>query len=503
MDSAIVNLLYGFQVAFEPHNLVWSIFGVLAGNLIGVLPGLGAITAIAILLPLTYTMPHVAAILMLAGIFYGSMYGGVIGAVLLNLPVHPQHAVTCLNGYPMAQQGRGGAALGISILAAFFASTIGILLMIFFSPMLVKAANDFGPAELSSIMLLGLVAGSTLGRGAAIKGIVMTLLGLILGIVGTDVQSGIPRFTFGLVHLQDGVDIVAISMGLFGVSEFIININQIKMINKSLSVKLKDLLPSRQEIKRSLLPILRGTCVGTMFGMMPGTGTTSSTFVAYALEEKVSKNRAKFGYGAVEGVAAPEAAAHAKSQVDFIPTMSLGIPGDPTMALLLGALLIQGIQPGPQLMGAHPDVFWGLIASFWVGNLLLLVLNIPLIGIWVKMLNIPYRYLVPVALFFIAIGCFATKNDLFQVRELLVYGVAAAILIYLGFSMAPVLLGYILGPILEENLRRVLLISNGDITIFFTRPISMVILSIVCIMLLTQIVFYFRGWKKLRGSTAS
>ncbi|TAM85329.1 MAG: tripartite tricarboxylate transporter permease [Candidimonas sp.] len=498
MEASLSGLLYGFGVALEPHNLVWCVFGVVTGNLIGVLPGLGSVAAMAILLPLTYVMHPVAAILMLAGIFYGSMYGGAIGAILLNLPVHPQHAVTCLDGYPLTRKGRGGAALGIAMMASFFAASVGILTMVFASSLLVEAAFKFGPAELCSIMLLGLIAGSTMAGGSATKGIAMTLVGLVLGIVGTDPNTSTMRYTFNLLNLQDGVDLVALAMGLFGVSEFLLHINHMAATDSSLKVAVGDMLPSKEELKKSFFPMLRGTFVGTLFGAMPGTGPTITTFVAYALEKKISKTPGRFGSGAIEGVASPEAAGHSKSQVDFIPTMSLGIPGDPMMALILGALLIQGIQPWPQLITAHPDVFWGLIASFWIGNLLLIVLNVPLIGVWVKLLRVPYRYLVPSAMFFIAVGCFSTQNSLFEVGEVLVFGIVGAILTYLDFSVAPILLGYVLGPIMEENFRRALLLSHGHLAVFVEHPISAGFLVACALLLAVQLFAYILRNRRAR-----
>lgn len=496
IEKALLDLMYGFGIAFEPHNLMWSVFGVIAGNLIGVLPGLGALTAMSILLPLTYVMHPVAAILMLAGIFYGSMYGGAIGAILLNLPVHPPHAVACLDGYPLTLQGRGGAALAVAMIASFVAASIGILIMVFFSPLLVDIAFKFGPAELFSIMLLGLLAGSTMSRGSAVKGVAMTLLGLLLGVVGTDVNTGTMRFTFGLMHLQDGVDLVALAMGLFGVGEFLLGVNKMSTVGSGARMRFRDMRPTKGELKKSFFPMLRGTAVGTLFGVLPGTGPTITTFVAYALERKVSKTPERFGHGAIEGVASPEAASHSKTQVDFIPTMSLGIPGDAMMALILGALLIQGIQPGPQLVTEHPDIFWGLVASFWVGNLLLIVLNIPFIGLWVKLLQVPYKYLYPAALFFIAIGCFSTQNSLFEVGEVLLFGILGAVLRYLDFSVATILLGYVLGPIVEENFRRALLLSRGDLLVFLERPISAGFIAASALLIGVQVAAFV--WKAVK-----
>ncbi len=484
MAQSLHNLWYGFGVAFEGHNLMWSFFGVLVGNLIGVLPGMGALSAISVLLPLTYVMHPVPAILMLAGIFYGSQYGGAIGAILLNLPSHPPHAVTCLDGYPMTRAGKGGTALGITMICSFFAASVGILVMLFASPLLTEMAFKFGPAEIFSIMLLGLLAGSTMSRGSPLKGVAMTLFGLLCGVVGTDVNSGSFRFSFGLLDLSDGLELVAISMGLFGVADFLLNVNRMTIISSNTTLRIRDMRPSMAELKEAFWPMVRGTAVGTIFGAMPGTGPTITTFIAYALERKISKTPEKFGTGMIAGVASPEASSHSKTQVDFIPTMSLGIPGDAVMALILGALMIQGIQPGPQLITAHPDIFWGLIASFWIGNVLLIILNVPMIGVWVKMLQVPYRYLFPSAMFFIAVGVFSTQNSLFQIWEVLAFGVIGAILMTLEFSVAPILLGFVLGPMVEENFRRALLLSRGDLAVFVQRPISAAFVGVsVCLLI--------------------
>jgi TctA family transporter len=477
---------------------MWSVFGVLLGNLIGVLPGMGALTAISMLLPLTYVIAPVPAILMLAGIFYGSMYGGAIGAILLNLPSHPPHAVTCIDGYPMTRQGRGGAALGVTMMASFFAASVGILIMIFMSPVLETVAFKFGPTEISSIMLLGLLAGATMSRGSPMKGVAMTVLGLFVGTIGTDVISGTQRYTFGINELSDGIDLAALSLGLFGVADFLVTINRKVIQASEAKVRMRDMRPTRAELKQSFLPMLRGTAVGCLFGAMPGTGPTITTFIAYALERKISKTPERFGKGAIEGVAAPEAAAHSKTQVDFIPTMSLGIPGDAVMALLLGALVIKGIQPGPQMITEHPDIFWGLIASFWIGNLLLIVLNVPMIGVWVRLLQVPYRLLYPTALFFIAIGVYSTHNSLFDVLEVAAFGVVGALLLALDFPMAPVVLGYVLGPLLEENFRRAMLLSRGDLSVFVTRPISAWIIAACTLLIAAQVYAWLRRLRVAR-----
>jgi putative tricarboxylic transport membrane protein len=492
MHQAVTDLLYGFSVALEPHNLIWSLFGVLIGNLIGVLPGMGALSAMSLLLPLTHTMHAVPAILMLAGIFYGSQYGGAIGAILLNLPSHAAHAVTCIDGYQMTKNGRAGKALGIAVIASFFAASAGITVMIFASPLLVKLAYKFGPAEIFSIMLFGLVTGGTMAGKSPLKGVAMTILGMIIGIVGTDINSGTQRFTFGFIDLSDRVDLVALALGLFGIGNFLRGINRTVVSATKAMVRLRDLRPSRAEMKQAFFPILRGTLIGTMFGAMPGTGPDITTFVAYSIERRVSRTPERFGHGAIEGVAAPEAAAHSKTQVDFIPTMTLGIPGDAVMALILGALLIQGIQPGPQLITEHADIFWGLVASFWIGNVLLVLLNLPLIGVWVKLLQVPYRFMYPAALFFMCVGVYCTNNSLFDVYEVLFFGIAGAILLALDFPPAPILLGYILGPLVEENGRRALLLSHGDLRIFLQHPISECFVILCAALIISQIFVAFR-----------
>ena len=495
--SDLANLWYGFGIALEPHNLFWCFIGVLIGNMVGVLPGLGVLATISILLPLTFGMPPVAAILMLAGIFYGAQYGGAICSILLNLPCHPPHAVTCLDGYPMTKQGRAGAALAVTMLASFVGASFGITEMVFFAPVLVNVALKFQSAEICSLMLLGLLAGATLSRGSALKGVAMTCLGLLLGVVGTDVNTSMARFTFGSPQLGDGLEIIAIALGLFGIAEFVKNVNRIEISQTAhTAVTFRDLRPTREDLKRAALPILRGTLVGALCSLIPGTGPTIASFVAYATEKRLSRNAAQFGYGAIEGVAAPEAATHASVQGDFIPTMSLGIPGDAVMALLLGALLIQGVTPGPQLISEHPDIFWGLVASFWLGNIILVVLNVPMIGIWVKLLRIPYKYLYPSALFFICVGVYSANNDLFQVGETLVIGAFGVVLLKLGFHPAPVLLGFVLGPRFEENLRRALLISKGDLMVFIDRPISAFFLTLAALLVLLQVWQAFRRRRK-------
>ena len=477
------GLMHGFSIALEPHNLLWCFVGVTIGNLVGVLPGMGVLSAVSILLQLTFGMKPVAAILMLSGIFYGAQYGGAICSILLNLPCHPPHAVTCLDGFPLTKQGKGGVALGITMMGSAFGAAFGILQMIFFAPYIAKVAFSFGAPEICSLMLLGLLAGSTLAKGSPLKGVAMTILGLMLGLVGTDINTGVERFTFGMIDLSDGVALVALSLGLFGIAEFLKSVNNTAPVNMAYAnVRMKDMRPSKAEMKEAAFPILRGTIIGSLCSCIPGTGPTIASFVAYAAEKKISKHPEKFGHGAIAGVAAPETSTHSSVQGDFIPTMSLGIPGDAVMALLLGALIIHGITPGPRLIIEHPDIFWGLIASFWVGNLILIILNVPLIGLWVKMLMVPYKFLFPSALFFICIGVFADKNSLYDVGVTLFFGIFGYLLLMLKFEPAPILLGFVLGPRFEENFRRALIISRGDMNTFVDRWISATFLSF-CVIL--------------------
>lgn len=494
ISVALSDLVHGFEVALQPHNILACFIGVFVGNLVGVLPGMGVMATISILLPLTFVLPPVASILMLAGIYYGAQYGGAICSILLNLPCHPPHAVTCLDGYPLTLQGRGGAALGITMLGAFIGASFGILQMIVFSPLIVSIALRFGPAEVCALMVLGLLAGSTLARGSPLKGVAMTLFGIVLSCVGTDMTDGTERFTLGFHELGDGIEIVALALGFFGVAEFLNSANRVRKIgNGRLRLKFSEMRPSRDDLKRSLPAICRGTLIGSLCSLIPGTGPTIASFISYSVEKRVSKTPERFGRGAIEGVASPEASTHSSVQGDFIPTMSLGIPGDSVMALILAALLIQGITPGPLLISEHPDVFWGLIASFWVGNILLVALNVPMIGLWVRLLSIPYSYLYPSALLFVCIGVYSASNNMFQVEVTLVLGLVGLFLMWLGFHPAPMLLGFVLGPRVEENFRRAMIISNGDLRTFIDQPISATLVALSVVLIAVQI------WVRLRA----
>jgi putative tricarboxylic transport membrane protein len=496
--TSLLDLWHGFGVALQPQNFLWCFAGVLIGNLVGVLPGMGPLAAISLLLPLTFAMHPVPAVLMLAGIMYGAQYGGAVCSILLNLPCHPPHAVTCLDGYPLTRQGRGGTALGIAMIASFAGASFGITEMVFFSPVLIRFALNFGPAEICSLMLVGLLAGSTLAKGSPLKGVAMTLFGLLLSLVGGDVTSGLARYTFGIPELSDGIELVALALGFFALAEFLKNVNRLApTVHVNTQLRLRDMWPGRDDLRRSGLPILRGTLRGARCAMVPGTGPTIASFIAYATEKKISKTPERFGHGAVEGVACPEAATHSSVQGDFIPTMSLGIPGDAVMALILGALIIQGITPGPQLITEHPDIFWGLVASFWIGNILLMVLNMPLIGLWVRLLRVPYRMLFPAALFFVCIGVYGAHNDLFDVAETIVFGMIGYAFILMKFEPAPILLGFVLGSRFEETFRRAMLISRGDLMVFVERPISAIFLAICVVLIGSQIYFRLRPKRRL------
>ncbi|AHL73822.1 hypothetical protein CH92_01400 [Stutzerimonas stutzeri] len=484
------SLMGGFGVALQPSNLLYCFIGVFIGNLLGVLPGIGALAAISMLLPITYTLDPTGALMMLAGLYYGAQYGGATTSILLNLPGVASHAVTCLDGHPMAKQGRAGQALLTAMLSSFVGASFGIVLMTLFSPYLAEIAFKFGPAEYFAMMLLGLIAASTLSSGSPLKGIASVLIGLVFGLVGTDVNSGAMRFTLGMEHLSDGIALVALAMGLFGIADVLRGVNRIgsgTAIGGRMSMRL-----SKAEVKQATMPVLRGAGIGSFFGTLPGTGSAVASFISYAVEKKLARDPSRFGKGAIEGVAGPESCNNAAAQTAFIPTMTLGIPGDATMALMLGALMIHNIQPGPQLISEHPDVFWGLIASFWVGNLLLLVLNIPLVGIWTRLLSVPYRIVYPCVLFFISIGVYSTHNSVFDVGVVLAIGLFGYLAVRLGFQPAPILLGYVLGPMVEENFRRAMLLSRGDPLTFFERPISATCLFA------TALILVWIGAKQLR-----
>jgi TctA family transporter len=476
------NLILGFGVALHWTNLWYCFIGVMLGTLIGVLPGIGPIATISMLLPATFVLPPVSALIMLAGIYYGAQYGGSTTAILVNLPGEVSSVVTCLDGYQMARQGNAGKALGIAALASFFAGTVATVLIAGFAPPLAELALKFGPSDYFSLMVLGLIAAVVLAHGSIVKAIAMIILGLLTGIIGTDVNSGVARYSFNLPELIDGLGIGTIAMGMFGFSEIVRNLEQgeeREVFTKSVT----GLWPNWSDIKRCFMPTVRGTVLGSALGILPGGGPVLGSFSAYTLEKKVSKTPEKFGTGMMEGVAAPESANNAAAQTSFIPLLTLGIPSNPTMALMIGAMIIHGIQPGPQIMTSKPELFWGMIASMWVGNLMLVVLNMPLIGMWVKLLTVKYDYLFPAILIFCCIGVYSISNASMDVLLAALFGFIGYVFIKLEVEPAPLLLGFVLGPMMEENLRRALLLSRGDPAVFFTRPISATLLVISAILI--------------------
>lgn len=483
------NLYLGFDVALSWQNLLYCFMGVFLGTMIGVLPGIGPLATISMLLPITFNLDPVAAIIMLAGIYYGCQYGGSTTAILVKLPGESASVVTCLDGHEMARQGRAGPALAVAALASFFAGTVGTILIAQFGPALAEVALKFGAPEYFSLMVMGLIAAAVLASTNMLKAIAMIFLGLLFGIVGTDVNSGMSRFAFGLPALTDGLNFTVVAMGLFGFAEILSNLEKgtDTATRGLLTQRITHLYPSGQDIKRSVLPVLRGTAVGCFFGTLPGAGPTISAFSSYAMEKKFSKRPEDFGKGAVEGVAGPEAANNGAAQCAFIPTLALGIPGSATMALILGALTIQGIAPGPQVMTQRPDLFWGLIASMWIGNLMLVVLNLPLIGLWVRLLRVPYRILFPAIFVFMAIGVYSLNNQALDIYATIAFGLLGYVFIKLAVEPAPLILALVLGPLMEENLRRALLISRGDPTVFFTRPISAAFLIATILLLVAMV----------------
>jgi putative tricarboxylic transport membrane protein len=466
------NLIFGFGVAFSLQNLLYCAIGVSVGTLIGVLPGIGPLATIAMLLPITFNVPPVAAMIMLAGIYYGAQYGGSTTAILVNLPGETSAVVTCLDGYQMARQGRAGPALAIAAIGSFAAGTFGTMLIAVAGPPLAGLALKFGAPEYFSLMLMGLVAAAVLAQGDMMKSLAMVAMGLLLGIVGTDVNSGVQRFAFGINELTDGIGFIVLAVGVFAIGEIVSNLGEPEQ-RRIFTDKVKNLWPTRDDFRQSIGPITRGTLLGSFFGVLPGTGPSIASFSSYILEKKVAKDPSRFGKGAIEGVAGPESANNADAQCKFIPMLTLGLPASGVMALMLGALTIQGIQPGPEVMTTRPELFWGLIASMWIGNALLVVLNLPMIGLWVKLLKVPYRLLFPAIMAFSAIGVYSVNNSSYEIYLTAFFGVIGVVWLKLGCSPAPMLLGFVLGPMMEEHLRRAMLMSRGDASVFVTRPISL------------------------------
>ena len=488
------NLALGFEVALSPQNLLFCFIGALVGTLIGVLPGLGPLATLAMLLPVTFYLPPTAALIMLAGIYYGAQYGGSTTAILVNMPGESSSVVTCLDGYQMARRGRAGAALAIAALGSLFAGTFSTFLIAVASPALGSFALQFLAAEYFSLMVLGLVGSIVLARGSMLKAVGMAVLGLLLGIIGTDVNSGFQRFTFGVPELSDGIGFVPVAMGLFGITEILVNLERKE--ERSVGAVIGSLMPTREEFNQAWPAVLRGTAIGSILGVLPGGGALLASFAAYAFEKKVARDPSRFGKGAVEGVAAPEAANNAGAQTSFIPLLTLGIPSNAVMAIMVGAMMIHGIQPGPQVMTEQPRLFWGIIASMWIGNFMLVIINLPLVGIWVKLLTVPYRWLYPMILMLIAVGTYGVNNSWVEVLLASGFGVVGYIFFKLDCEPAPLVLALVLGPLMEENLRRALLISRGDPLIFVQRPISACLLAMALLLMLMFVLPSFKATRE-------
>ena len=489
------GILSGFQVIFQPVHFLYCFLGVFVGTLIGVLPGIGPVGAMSILLPTTFGVSPIAGVVMLAGIYYGAMYGGSTTSILVNIPGEAASVVTCLDGYQMARKGRAGPALGMAALGSFIGGTFSIVALMFLAYPLSEAAVKFGPPEYFSLMCMGLVVVTYLARGSLSKALVTAILGLILGVVGTDPISGKLRFTLGFPDLADGIDLVPLAMGLFGISEVLTNIE--KPIKRLIfQTKIQHLLPTREDWKNSAGPIIRGSFLGFFLGILPGGGSILSSFVSYSMEKKISKHPEKFGTGVIEGVAGPETANNAATGGAFVPLLALGIPPNVVMALLFGALLVHGVYPGPMLIKQHPEIFWGTIASMYVGNAMLLVLNLPLIGLWVKLLKVPYRILFPLILLFTLIGSYTINNKTFDVLVMIFFGLVGYILRKFQYEEAPLILAFILGPILEQAFRQSLIMSNGSLAIFVARPISFVALALSAVLLASTVIGVFRQARK-------
>ena len=479
------NLSLGFGVAFTPINLLYAFIGCVLGTLIGVLPGIGPVATIAMLLPATYALPPVSALIMLAGIYYGAQYGGSTTAILVNLPGESSSVVTTLDGYQMARKGRAGPALAAAGLGSFFAGSVGTLILAAFAPPLTEVAFKFGPAEYFSLMILGLIGAVVLASGSLLKAVAMILLGLLMGLVGTDVNSGVARYSFDVPELTDGLGFVAIAMGVFGYGEIISNLSRPEEEREVFTAGVSGLFPTVQDLKHMLPAVLRGTTIGSMLGILPGGGALLSAFAAYTIEKKIKLKPGEIplGTGNIRGVAGPEAANNAGAQTSFIPLLTLGIPPNAVMALMVGAMTIHNIQPGPQVMTSNPELFWGLIASMWLGNLMLIILNLPLIGMWIKLLTVPYNLLFPSIVLFCAVGVYSTNNNTFDIWLVACFGFIGYLFNKLSVEPAPLLLGFILGPMMEENLRRALLLSRGDWSVFVTRPLSASLLAVAALLL--------------------
>jgi len=501
MSQLFSDVALGISVAASPSGLFYAFIGVFLGTFVGVLPGIGIMATLAMLLPITYHLETTYALIMLAGIYYGASYGGSTASILMNLPGTATSAVTGLDGYPMAQQGRAGQALFMTAIASFVGSIFGVILLAGFAVPLSRVALNFGPQEYVALIVLGLFAAAVIGLGKPIRSLASVMLGLALGLIGLDLNSGVARFTFGQTALYDGLPLVAVVIGLFGLPEIIANAGRRDMPRvHATSLRLRDMLPTREDWRRSSMPMLRGSGIGGLFGALPGTGGLVATFLSYAVERKVSKHPEQFGKGAIEGVAAPEAANNASVQAAFIPTLSLGIPGDPVMAIMLGVMMVHGILPGPGVIQSSPDLFWGLIVSFVIGNIMLLVLNLPLVGMWVKLLQIPYNLLFPVIVAFVCIGIYSVNYQISDILVLVAFGFLGLGMRALNFEVAPLLLGFVLGPMLEEYFRRSLIVSGGDLTTFIDRPISGTLMAVIALLLVWALGSGL--WRMLRARKA-
>jgi TctA family transporter len=489
------GLALGLATAASVQNLLYCFLGVLLGTLIGVLPGIGPVATIAMLLPITYALPPTAALIMLAGIYYGAQYGGSTTAILVNLPGEASSVVTCIDGYQMARQGRAGPALAMAAIASFAAGTIATLICALLAAPLAMVATQFGPAEYFSLMVLGLVGAVVIAHRSILKAVGMVIVGLILGLVGTDVNTGTQRFTFGVTDLFDGIGFIVVAVGVFAIAEIVTNLER-KENREVFTDKVGSLMPSRDDLKRSALPIARGTLVGSVLGILPAGGALIASFAAYAVEKRAAKDPSRFGKGAIEGVVGPEAANNAGAQTSFIPMLTLGIPPNVVMALMIGGMMIHNIQPGPQVMTKNPELFWGLIASMWLGNLVLVVLNLPLVGIWVRLLSLPYRFLYPAIILFCCIGVYTLSNNTFDVALVVLFGALGYLLVRIDCEPAPMLLGFILGPMMEEFFRRALIIERGDFMVFFNRPISACLLAAALLVLASMSLPAITVWRR-------
>ncbi len=492
LSEFLNNLAIGFNASFSPINLVYCLFGVSVGMFVGIIPGIGALAAMTMLFPLTFYVDPLSALIMMSGIWYGTTYGGSITTILLNLPGEAKNAVTCMDGYPMARAGRAGVALFMTSVASFFGASVGIVIMMTFSQSIAQVAIRFSAAEYFSMMLLGLIAAAVIADSPIYKSVGMAFLGILIGLVGMDIQTGALRMTFGQVELMDGIDLIAMAMGVFGVAEVLSSMRSVKPHDVKSKYTFRSMLPTRLEMRQSWGSMFRGAGIGSFLGILPGTGPAVSAFMSYAVERRVAKDPSRFGKGAIEGIMGPETANNAADQTAFIPTLLLGVPGSATMALMIGIMMIHGITPGPAILRENTELFWGLVVSFWIGNIMLLIMNVPFIGLWVKILQIPYHYIYPAIIMFICIGAYSVNSSIHDLLVVAAFGLIGYGMRITGFPAAPLILGYILGPMMEENMRRAVQLSGGDYTTFLTRPISGSILVFTIVLLVWGI------WSTLR-----